>query len=309
MSWGWNSRPYVSAAEKRRRAQKAAKALEKKRQKLNPVRVDGRSMCQSFWGKAWCENLESYSDYANRLPRGRTYVRNGWVVDFVIVPGEIRALVLGSDLYRITIKIQPVQKAEWKALKADCAGRVGSLIDLLQGKLSTQVMEIITRHETGLFPRPAEIRLSCSCPDWAGMCKHVAATLYAVGVRLDKSPELLFTLRGADHLELVTEATESLAMGVSSPDGSAILAGENLEEVFGIEIEPAALPAARGAVSKSPKSRTPKRSVIGSASKGAKNASSQKVKAPPVMEEPRSRKRGKQSSQKRRTTAAASKQK
>jgi uncharacterized Zn finger protein len=237
MSWGWNSKPYISAASKQLRAQKAAKALEKKGRKLNPVRVDGRSIARSFWGKAWCENLESYSDYANRLPRGRTYVRNGSVVDFQILPGEIRALVSGSDLYRITIKIQPVKKVEWKALKTDCAGRVSSLIDLLQGKLSAQVMEIMTRRETGLFPRPVEIDLSCSCPDWAGMCKHVAATLYAVGARLDQSPELLFVLRGADHLELVTEATESVIMGVSSADGSAILAGEDLEEVFGIEIE------------------------------------------------------------------------
>jgi uncharacterized Zn finger protein len=147
--------------------------------------------------------------------------------------------VSGSDLYRIKIKIQPVQKAEWKALKTDCAGRVGSLMDLLQGKLSAQVMEIITRRETGLFPRPAEIGLSCSCPDWAGMCKHVAATLYAVGARLDQNPELLFVLRGADHLELVTEATESVTIGVSSSlDGSATLTGENLAEIFGIEIEP-----------------------------------------------------------------------
>src|SRR5208283_284220 len=169
--------------------------------------------------------------------RGRTYVRNGSVIDFVIAPGEINALVSGSDLYRVTIKIQPVRKAEWKALKIDCAGRVGSLIDLLQGKLSAQVMEIITRRETGLFPRPSEIGLSCSCPDWAGMCKHVAATLYAVGARLDQNPELLFVLRGADHLELVTEATESVTIGVSSSlDGT--FTGENLAEIFGIEIEP-----------------------------------------------------------------------
>ena len=243
MSWEWNSRPYVSAAKKRLRAQKATKALEKNGQKMNPVRIEGRSIARSFWGKAWCENLESYSDYANRLPRGRTYVRNGSVVDFVIAPGEISALVSGSDLYRVTIKIQPVQKAEWKALKTDCAGRVGSLMDLLQGKLSAQVMEIITRRETGLFPRPGEIGLSCSCPDWAGMCKHVAATLYAVGARLDQNPELLFVLRGADHLELVTEATESVTIGVSSSlDGSATLTGENLAEIFGIEIEPDVLP-------------------------------------------------------------------
>jgi uncharacterized Zn finger protein len=225
--------------------------LEREGQKLNPIRVEGRIISRSFWGKAWCENLESYSDFENRLPRGRTYLRNGSVVDFQIVPGEIRALVCGSALYRITIKIEPVPKADWKALKSDCAGQVSSLMDLLQGKLSAQVMEIITRPKTGLFPRPTEIGLSCSCPDWAGMCKHVAATLYAVGVRLDESPELLFVLRGADHAELVTEATESVTTGVSTLlEGSVPLTGDNLEEIFGIEIEPPARKAKIPSVNK-----------------------------------------------------------
>jgi uncharacterized Zn finger protein len=282
MSWGWNTKPYVSAAGKRLRAQKAAKALENKGRKLNPVLVNGRAIARSFWGKAWCENLESYSDYANRLPRGRTYVRNGSVVDFQIVPGEIRALVSGGDLYRITIKIQPIKKAEWKTLKTDCAGRVGSLIDLLQGKLSAQVMETMTRRETGLFPRPVEIGLSCSCPDWAGMCKHVAATLYAVGARLDESPELLFVLRGADHLELVTAATKSVTMGVSSVEGSTTLSGENLEEVFGIEIESAALPVAISSLSRSPKARPPKKVAVGTGPKRAKTAGAGKAKVAPV---------------------------
>jgi uncharacterized Zn finger protein len=307
MSWEWSFRPYVSAAEKRRGAKKAANALEKKGQKLNPIQVNGQTISRSFWGKAWCENLESYSDYANRLPRGRAYVRNGSVVDFRIVPGEIRALVFGSDLYRVTIKIQPVKKSAWKALKTDCAGRVGSLMDLLQGKLSAQVMEIITRRETGLFPRPSEIGLACSCPDWAGMCKHVAATLYAVGARLDESPELLFVLRGADHLELLTEAAESVTDGVSrSPDGSATLTGENLEEVFGIEIEPAAVHAAPAAVSKLPKSRTPKKSVVESRSNQPKTAGPRNAKVPPVGEAPPGSQRPKQPPQGRGTAAAES---
>src|SRR5580700_2723374 len=264
MSWEWNSRRYVSAAKKRLRAQKAVKTLEKKGQMISPVAIEGKMIASTFWGKAWCENLESYSDYANRLPRGRTYVRNGSVIDFAIAPGEIRALVSGSALYRTTITIKPVKQVAWKALKTDCAGRVVSLMDLLQGKLSAQVMEIITRRETGLFPRPAEIGLSCSCPDWAGMCKHVAATLYAVGARLDQNPELLFVLRGADHLELVTEATESVTIGVSSSlDGSATLTGENLAEIFSIEIEPD-FPWGRD--------ESAKRRVGGSASRGDESA-------------------------------------
>jgi uncharacterized Zn finger protein len=292
MRWRWSFRPYVSAGEKRRHASKAATSLEEEGRKLNPIRVEGRTISRSFWGKAWCENLESYSDFENRLPRGRTYLRNGAVVDFQIVPGEIRALVRGSELYRIAIKIGPVQKAEWKALKCDCAGQVNSLMDLLQGKLSAQVMEIITRRETGLFPRPTEISLSCSCPDWAGMCKHVAAALYAVGVRLDESPELLFVLRGADHLELVTEATESVTTGISTlSEGSAPLTGDNLEEIFGIEIEPAPVPAARKALTRSPKSRAPKQSSIESRSKDSKIEGARKAKIPSVSKAQGKRKR------------------
>jgi uncharacterized Zn finger protein len=301
MSWGWGFKPYVSVAEKRHLAKKAAKSLEKKGQKLNPVSVDGRSIARSFWGEAWCENLESYSDYENRLPRGRSYVRNGSVVDLQIAPGVINALVSGSDLYRITITIKPVKQFEWKALKTECAGRVGSLMDLLQGKLSAHVMEIITRRETGLFPKPAEIMLDCSCPDWAGMCKHVAATLYGVGARLDESPELLFVLRGADHLELVTTATESVTTGVStSPDGSATLTAQNLEEVFGIEIEPAG-------ASKSPKSSRPQPSAVASRSKEPKTATSRSAKVPPAGKALSNGKRAKQLPKKQRTTAAASK--
>ena len=279
-------------AETRRRAEKAASDLGRKGQKLNPVRVDGRTIARSFWGKAWWENLESYSDYANRLPRGRAYARNGSVIDLQITPGLIHALVSGSSVYRVTITIERVNQVAWKALKTDCAGRVGSLMDLLQSKLSSQVMEILTRRETGLFPRPNEIGLNCSCPDWAGMCKHIAATLYGVGARLDTSPELLFVLRGADHLELVTEVAESVTAGASnSSDSSATLAGENLEEVFGIEIELAAPETSRAAASNAPKSSKPKQPAAGSRPKGPRSAGSRDAKVSPAGKGPRGRKR------------------
>lgn len=282
MRWGRSFIPYVSADERLRRASKAATSLQEEGRKLNPIRAEGRSISRSFWGRAWCENLESYSDFRNRLPRGRTYLRNGSVVDLQIVPGEIRALVCGKELYRIAIKIEPVRMAEWKALKSDSAGRVSSLMDLLQGKLSAQVMEIIARRETGLFPRPTEISLSCSCPDWAGMCKHVAAALYAVGVRLDDSPELLFALRGVDHLELVTEATESVTNGISTLEGSAPLTGDNLEEIFGIEIEADAVATARPVVTRSPKARVPKPSSTEHRSKEPKSGDAREAKIPSV---------------------------
>jgi uncharacterized Zn finger protein len=239
MSWGWGYQPpYVSVAEKRQRAQAAARKLAKRGQRLQPICIKGREIATTFWGKAWCRNLEAYSDYDTRLPRGRSYVRNGCVLDLQISPGSVKALVSGTQVYKVNITIAPVTAAAWKALKRECAGQVGSLIDLLQGKLSDAVMKIITSPGGGLFPKPSQIEFDCSCPDWAGMCKHVAATLYGVGARLDHNPELLFLLRGVNHGELIAEATESVTAGPQSQDAGTLAAGD-IAEVFGIEIDPA----------------------------------------------------------------------
>src|SRR5207253_3634977 len=171
--WGW--RPYVSVAQRRGQALREMAKLKKKGHPVSPVIVDGRTIAKTFWGKAWCENLERYSDFANRLPRGRTYARNGSVIDLQINPGEVQALVSGSSIYQVEVKITPVGKSRWKSIRRDCAGAIDSLVELLQGRLSEKVMERICREKTGLFPAPDEIKFSCSCPDWAFMCKHVAA--------------------------------------------------------------------------------------------------------------------------------------
>jgi uncharacterized Zn finger protein len=251
MSWGWSYKPYVTVGERRRRAEKEIAKSQKKGKPLSPIEIEGRKIASSFWGKAWCDNLESYSDFANRLPRGRTYVRNGSVIDLRISSGTIESLVNGSELYRVTIDIDPVKKSAWKVLKKECSGQVNSLFDLLQGRLSTGVMETMTRRETGLFPKPKEIRLKCSCPDWAGMCKHVAATLYGVGARLDESPELLFLLRSVDHAELISDAADSVTTtDFSSSDHTDTVAEDHLAEVFGIEIESFEQPAEKKVVKK-----------------------------------------------------------
>ena len=242
MSW-WSFRPYVSVAQRRAKAAREVEKLKKKGQVVTPVSVDGNKIATTFWGKAWCDNLEAYSDFANRLPRGRSYVKNGSVCDLQVEPGKIRALVCGTELYRIAIKIAPLQQATWRAIKAQCAGQIGSLIELLQGKLSDRVMEVVTRRDGGLFPRPAEIDMDCSCPDWAGMCKHVAAALYGVGARLDRRPELLFTLRQVDHLELIAGASAATAAaGKARGKGGRRIAASDLADVFGVELDAGAAP-------------------------------------------------------------------
>ena len=203
MGWYSGFRPYVPVAQRRAQAAREVAKRTKKGQALSPVHIEGRNIASTFWGKAWCTNLEGYSDYENRLPRGRTYVRNGSVVNLKIEKGRIKALVSGSSLYEIQIDIAAHPKKNWLALKEQCGGKIGTLIELLQGKLSRAVMELVTDRDQGLFPKPHEIKMRCSCPDYAGMCKHIAATMYGVGNRLDSSPELLFELRAVNHLELI----------------------------------------------------------------------------------------------------------
>ena len=230
-------KPYVSVAERRNKAERAAAQYRKKTgQTLSPVTATRGAIARTFWGKAWCENLERYSDYSNRLPRGRTYLRNGSVIDLKIAAGEVTAQVMGSDLYQIKVSIGAVPKAHWHALGGDCAGSIDSLVELLQGRLSKGVMERICRPQTGLFPSPKEIKLNCSCPDWADMCKHVAAVLYGVGARLDQQPELLFTLRKVDAKDLVARAGARLPLAKKAPAAGKMLDRSELAEVFGIEM-------------------------------------------------------------------------
>ena len=232
--WGW--RPYVSVAERRRQAEREMAKLRKKGYAVSPVVIEGRTIVKTFWGKAWCENLERYSDYASRLPRGRTYVRNGSVVDLQIVPGEVKALVSGSEIYKVVVKVAPVPKGRWRSICQDCAGAIDSLVELLQGRFSKGVMERICRQRSGLFPTPDKIELSCSCPDGAYMCKHVAAVLYGIGARLDQQPELLFKLHEVDEKELIANASKGLPLAGKGPVAEKILGSDDLPAIFGLEM-------------------------------------------------------------------------
>jgi uncharacterized Zn finger protein len=239
MAWGggygggWGR--YVSAAEKRENGRREVARLNATGRATAPVVIDGRKIARSFWGQAWCENLESYSDYANRLPRGRTYVRNGSVVDLQVEPGKVTALVAGSELYRVAVTIRPLERPAWTAIARECSGKIDSVIELLAGRLSRGVMEIVSKKGSGLFPSPREIVLSCSCPDRAGLCKHVAAALYGVGARLDAQPELLFTLRKVDATDLVEGVDAGAALATKATQ-ERVLSGRDLSSVFGIDL-------------------------------------------------------------------------
>ena len=254
MGWRYDYKPYVPVAKRRAQAAKEVAKRVKKGQAVSPVVIEGRAIVSTFWGKAWCTNLESYSDFENRLPRGRTYVRNGSVVDLKIEKGRIQALVSGSELYTVQIEIAALPQKAWQVVKDLCAGKIGSLVELLQGKLSNAVMEAVTDRAEGLFPKPKEIKMRCSCPDYAGMCKHLAAVMYGIGNRLDSSPELLFELRGVDHQELIEQAIP--AAPTRAKHGVPMIESAELGAIFDIEINDS--PAAEPPNSKTTTKKAPK---------------------------------------------------
>jgi uncharacterized Zn finger protein len=248
-SWnGWA--PYVPVAQRRASALRQMEKLRKKGKKIEPVEGVGRAIAETFWGRAWCSHLEKFSDYANRLPRGRTYVRNGSVCHLEIAEGAVDAVVSGSELYDVSLRIKKLPKNKWGDLKGRCTRGIGSLLELLQGRVSESVMQVVTDRDRGLFPHPREIDLDCSCPDYADMCKHVAAVLYGVGARLDDKPELLFQLRGVNPEELVVEGA---VRAVAGPKRGRRIAEGDLSEVFGIDLAGKQPPLKR---SKSPEARS-----------------------------------------------------
>ena len=223
---------YVTVAERRAKALKQARKLEKRGRALEPVSLAGQRIAVSFWGKAWCKNLESYMDFSNRLPRGRTYLRTGAVIDLRIGAGQIGGLVAGSSLYEVAVRIEKLARKRWGAVIKKCAGHIDSVVGLLQGRLSDTVLQALVDPRAGLFPAPKEIDFTCSCPDSASLCKHIAAVLYGVGARLDQKPELFFTLRSVALEELMSKSAVRRA-----PRAKDVLDTESLEGIFGIELD------------------------------------------------------------------------
>jgi uncharacterized Zn finger protein len=253
---------YVPVAERRARAERQIAKLSKKGEAVQPIKIEGRAIARSFWGKGWCAHLESFGDYSNRLPRGRSYVRNGSVCHLGIERGRVEALVAGSRLYRVNVEVTRLTARKWTHLKQRCTGRIGSLIELLQGKLSDEIMGTVTDRDQGLFPLPGEIKYTCNCPDWADMCKHVSAVMYGIGARLDERPELLFLLRGVDHEELIAAhgVGEALAGTGSRRTRRRALSESAAAKMFGVELDeteapPSADRPAREAPAKTPATR------------------------------------------------------
>lgn len=227
-----------SVAELKKMAIKSRKEAEKQGKTLEPIIIEGRIIAKSWWGKAWCDNLERYADYDNRLSRGKRYVRNGSVIDLKIEQGELYAKVQGSQRrpYRVSICVDPLPTQRCQQIIAACERRIENLEKLLTGNFPEDLKELFTQ-QGGLFPTPEEIHLACSCPDWALMCKHVAAVLYGVGARLDENPSLFFTLRGIDlepFADKVVSNAIELMLKNASQKTERVLADEMISQLFGV---------------------------------------------------------------------------
>lgn len=240
MSRYWDGGTYSqpAASELKRKSEASRRSAEKKGKKLEPVVIQGRAITKSWWGNAWCANLERYADYESRLDRGKRYVRTGAVIDLKIEKGKIQAKVQGSRKtpYKVGIRISPLSEDRCQEIIAACGRRIENLEKLLAGDFPEELKELFTQ-KNGLFPAPREISFSCSCPDWALMCKHVAATLYGVGARLDEDPSLFFTLRGIEMGRFIDVAianrVELMLQNATQPSERIIAEGEVLG-LFGV---------------------------------------------------------------------------
>ena len=249
-----------SREDANRAVQRELTARRKRGENLEPVLPkSSRDLSTTFWGQAWNRNLMAYSDYESRMPRGRSYFRSGKVLGMKVEPGLITSVVAGSRVYDVEIQIARLAEKDWKHLQKRCLGKITDVMDLLAGDLSDDVMREVTDLKTGLFPSSDQIMLSCSCPDWAGMCKHAAATLYAVGSLLDDNPRHLFTLRNVDPQVLIgtLEQLIDALIDTTQPasDRHAALEGMDLGDIFGIAVDttvPAKPPAKKAPRKKRP---------------------------------------------------------
>jgi uncharacterized Zn finger protein len=238
----WDYPRYVSVDEKKAKAEKKLEQLKKKMPDIAPVVLEGNALARTWWGKSWNKNLERYADYSNRIGRGKSYVRHGAVLDLKIEGGKVTALVQGTRAkpYEVVIRIQPVKKTNWDLIRKQCQGELRSLPDLLAGKFPKTLGDIFLAEGKGLFPTPKEISFDCSCPDWASMCKHVAATLYGIGARLDEDPLLFFTMRQTNTEELVAQAVQEKTgdlLARADKKSSRVIDDADLSGLFGIDMD------------------------------------------------------------------------
>ena len=230
---------YVPVAKRKEKARKQIEKLKKKKPDLAPIVITGKNLANTWWGKAWNKNLENYADYSNRISRGRSYVRSGAVVDLKIETGIVNALVQGSERkpYVVEIRIAKLPTHKWDSILQLCNHKIDNLAEIVEGRFPKELEELFTLKGKGLFPSENEIQFSCSCYDWANMCKHVTAALYGIGARFDEDPTLFFKLRDIDFGVLLKKTIEQKMQSLlvnSDKKSHRVLDDKDVFDLFGV---------------------------------------------------------------------------
>jgi uncharacterized Zn finger protein len=184
-------------------------------------RTPRRTFGGTWWGRAWVEAMEQRARLdPNRLPRGRTYARNGRVGKLAVAPGEVSAAVWGSRAtpYVVKVRVRVLRDEEWDRVLDAVAGRAAHTAALLDGELPPEVVADAAAAGVELLPGPGEVVPRCSCPDWAEPCKHAAAVVYLVADELDADPFALLWLRGRSRQDVLAELRRRRA-GVTQAAG------------------------------------------------------------------------------------------
>ncbi len=168
---------------------------------------------KTWWAGRWIAALERLVDPA-RLARGRSYARSGQVLKLEVGPGGVEACVQGSrpKPYDVRIQFRPLDDTAWEKVVGAMADQAIYAARLLSGEMPEQVEEVFAQAGASLLPAAkGDLQTTCSCPDWANPCKHVAAVHYLLGERFDEDPFLMFLLRGRSREQVVEALRERRA--------------------------------------------------------------------------------------------------
>lgn len=224
---GYEEQPRLKAADLERLAQQHREQLAAAGVELHPVVSRSRKLATSFWGSAWMRRLSVCEAGGLCLAPGRTLLRHGCVLDVRVTPGRAEALVSADELYEVELRLSPPEEEQVEHLATLCAGKIDTLLSLLEGRVDEALLQQLCDPENGLLPDARDWHISCSCPDWAEPCPHAAAVMYALGVLLDSQPELLFTLRSIDPAVLIRRPQQA----------TACFDAASLSATFGIDLD------------------------------------------------------------------------
>ena len=237
MGYSYYDYSYTTMDDLKRLAKKSTERLTKKGLILEPVHLVGNKIAKNWWGISWIDNLEKYSDYINRLPRGKKYLKSDCILDLKIKKGRIDAIVQGSSSkpYEVCVHIKVLNKEKIEDIVQLCENKIESIENLINGKFPDTLKEVFIG-KNGLFPSPNEIEFDCSCPDYASLCKHVASVLYAIGAKFDTDPRLFFELRGIDVNQFIKKAVDNSIekLLVEKKKSERVIAEEDMDRLFGI---------------------------------------------------------------------------